>query len=111
MDFEQPQLTRAAVGQGDFPIIACNDHVVALASTNLSQFDFQHGRSRPRFKAWKKSRLAYWLMGAEVETWGHDFTTARIERRYLDTAFGQTCTLVKQGSDEDRNDDYVDEDA
>lgn len=48
-------------------------------------------------------------MGAEIETWGGKFTTARIESRYIDTFFAQVCAVVKTDSDSDTNDDYVDE--
>lgn len=48
-------------------------------------------------------------MGAEIETWGGKFTTARIESRYIDTFYAQTCFVVKTDSDSDTNDDYVDE--
>jgi hypothetical protein len=48
-------------------------------------------------------------MGAEVETWGHDFDRARVESRYLDTFAGAFCAPVKFDSDSDTDDDHVDE--
>jgi hypothetical protein len=102
------QLVRAAAGQGDHTIVEMNNEVVALASTNPSVLDFYRNGDHLRFKAWKKS-FGYWSMGAEIETWGHDFTSARIESRYLGEAFAQTCTVWKVDSDSDTNDDYVDE--
>jgi hypothetical protein len=103
------QLPRAAMGEGDFVLTECADGLVAFASTNPSQRDFYLEGDHLRFKAWKKSRFLYWSMGAEIETWGHDFARARIDSRYLDTVVGQTCAAVKVDSDEDTNDDYVDE--
>jgi hypothetical protein len=103
------QITRAAFGQGDFTLIECTKEIVALASTNPSQLDFYRNNHHLRFKAWKKNYTAYWSMGAEIETWGHDFDSARIESRYLDTVRNQVCSAVKIDSDEDTNDDYVDE--
>lgn len=103
------QVAQAAVGQGDFTLIECSEETVGLASTNPSQLDFYSNGNHLRFKAWKKNYWLYWSMGAEVETWGHDFTTARIESTYLDTVLGQTCAIVKQDSDSDSNDDYLDE--
>jgi len=102
-------IARAAMGQGDFTLIECNSEVVALASTNPSQLDFFRSGDHLRFKAWKKSYVVYWSMGAEVETWGHDFDSARIESRYLDTVTGSFCAAVKFDSDSDTDDDYVDE--
>jgi len=103
------QIAQAAMGQGDFALLECNNDVIALASTNPSQLDFFRLGDQLRFKAWKKSYGIYWSMGAEVETWGHDFDSARIESRYLDTFIGQTCAAVKFDSDDDTNDDYLDE--
>jgi hypothetical protein len=102
-------LRRAAMGVGDIVITDNTDGLVAFASTNPSQRDYYLDGDHLRFKAWKKKRFLYWSMGAEVETWGHDFTSARIESRYLDTIVGQTCTAVKVDSDSDTNDDYLDE--
>lgn len=104
------QLAMAAMGQGDMTIVECNAEVVALASTNPSQRDFWLNGRHLRFKAWKKRRVGfYWSIGAEIETWGHDFTTARIDSRYYVEAFGQTCTIGKVDADTDSNDDYLDE--
>lgn len=103
------QVAQAAAGQGDFALIECNRDVVALASTNPHQRDFYRSGDHLRFKAWRKRYVFYWSMGAEVETWGHDFDSARIESRYLDTVVGQVCSAVKIDSDSDTDDDYVDE--
>ncbi len=103
------RLAQAASGQGDYTIIECNREVVALASTNPSRLEFERNNDEMRFKAWKKNYWAYWSMGAEIETWGHDFTSALIESRYLGEAYAQTCTVWKTDSDSDSNDDYVDE--
>jgi hypothetical protein len=103
------QLTQAALGQGDFVIIECNSEVVALASTNPSQRDFFRQGDHLRFKAWRRNYFIYWSMGAEIETWGHDFDSAAIEGNYLDTIFGNVCATVKVDHDSDTNDDYVDE--
>ncbi len=103
------QAAQAALGQGDFALVECTGEVMALASTNPSQRDFFHSGDHLRFKAWKKRYALYWSMGAEIETWGHDFDSARIESRYLVTISGQFCTTVKVDSDHDTDDDYVDE--
>ncbi len=103
------QVIEAALGTGDFTLIECSDDVIGLASTNPSQRDFYRNGDHLRFKAWKKNYWLYWSMGAEIETWGHDFDTARIDSTYIDTFYAQTCFVVKRDSDSDRNDDYVDE--
>ena len=103
------QVAQAASGQGDFTLVECTQDAVALASTNPSQRDFYAGGTHLRFKAWKKNYAVYWSIGAEVETWGHDFDSASIESRYLDTVVAQTCAVVKYDNDSDTNDDYLDE--
>jgi hypothetical protein len=106
----QSQLLSAARGEGDFVLIEASDRVLSFASTNPSQRDFfPSSGGHLRMKAWKKSYAVYWSMGAEIETWGGKFTTARIESRYIDTFYAQTCFVVKTDSDSDTNDDYVDE--
>jgi hypothetical protein len=106
----QSQLLASARGEGDFVLIESSDRRVSFASTNPSQLDFYPtGGGHIRFKAWKKKNWAYWSMGAEVETWGGDFKSARIESFYIDTFYAQTCFVVKIDSDSDTNDDYVDE--
>ena len=105
------QLLAAARGEGGFTLVESSaDRGLAFASTNPSQRDFfPPGGGHLRFKAWKKNYALYWSMGAEIETWGGDFATARIDSTYIDTFFAQTCFVVKRDSDSDRNDDYVDE--
>lgn len=102
-------VARAAMGQGDLTLVECNDEVVAFASSNPSQRDFFRNGDHLRFKAWKKSRFLYWSMGAEVETWGHDFASASIESTYLEKVGEGLCAVVKVDSDSDTNDDYLDE--
>lgn len=106
----QSQLLAAARGEGDFALVESSDRVLSFASTNPSQRDFYPtSGGHIRFKAWKKNYLFYWSMGAEIETWGGNFTSASIESAYIDTFFAQTCFVVKRDSDSDTNDDYVDE--
>ena len=106
----QSQLVSAARGEGDFTLIEASDRVLSFASKNPSQLDFfPASGGHLRFKAWKKRYVFYWSMGAEIETWGGNFKTARIESRYIDTFFAQVCAVVKTDSDSDTNDDYVDE--
>jgi hypothetical protein len=106
----QSQLLSAARGEGDFVLVESSDRVLSFASTNPSQRDFYPtGGGHLRCKAWKKKYVFYWSMGAEIETWGGKFKTARIESRYIDEFYAQTCFVVKTDSDSDTNDDYVDE--
>lgn len=105
----QSQLLSAARGEGDFVLIEANDRVISFASTNPSQRDYFPAGGWLRFKAWKKSYFFYWSMGAEIETFIGEFTTASIQSTYIDTFYGQTCIVVKRDSDSDTNDDYVDE--
>lgn len=106
----QSQLLAAAQGEGNFVLVESSDRVLSFASTNphLRYFHPTSGGTI-RFRAWKKNYYAYWSMGADIETWGGDFTSARIESVYIDTFYMQTCFVVKRDSDSDTNDDYVDE--
>jgi hypothetical protein len=100
----------AAMGYGPFSLIECTEDAIALVSTNPHhQRDYYVGGDHLRFKAWRKNYYVYWSMGAEIETWGHDFDSAQIDGRYLDTVVGQVCTEVDHDSDSDTDDDYVDE--
>jgi hypothetical protein len=103
------QTALAAIGEGDSALIECNEEVVSFASSNPSRQDFYREGDHLRFRAWKKNYAFYWSMGAEIETWGHDFDSAEIESRYLDTIAGAVCTAVRIDSDHDTDDDYVDE--
>lgn len=106
----QSQLLSAARGEGDFVLMESSDRVTSFASTNPSQLDFYPtAGGHIRFKAWKKSYGIYWSIGAEIETWGGNFTSASIQSIYIDTFYAQTCFVVKRDSDSDTNDDYVDE--
>jgi len=109
-ELAQSQLLSAARGEGDFVLLESSDKAIAFASINPSQRDYYpSGGGHLRFKAWKKSYFFYWSMGAEIETWGGNFSTASIQSTYIDTFYAQTCFVVKRDSDSDRNDDYVDE--
>jgi len=106
----QDQLLAAARGEGSFVLLEASDRAVAFASTNPSQRDFYPtGGGHLRFKAWRKNYSVYWSIGAEIETWGGNFKSARIDSVYIDTFYAQTCIVVKRDSDSDTNDDYVDE--
>jgi hypothetical protein len=50
-------------------------------------------------------------MGAEIETWGGNFTSATIESVYIDTFFVQAAVQVTTASPNNRNNkssDYAD---
>jgi hypothetical protein len=59
----------------------------------------------------KKSYSFYWSMGAKIETWGGNFTSATIESVYIDTFFAQAAVQVTTASPNNRNNkssDYAD---
>jgi hypothetical protein len=91
-------------------------HAAALpnAATGVQStiwFPNSTARPRMRFRAFKNDYVIYWKIGADIETWGRDFTTASIRSRYgaTDSDLGGFCAVVKVDSDSDSNDDYVDE--
>jgi hypothetical protein len=80
----------------------------AAARAYVSGRTFRRDGDTMRFKAFRNTGF-YWKMGAEIETWGHDFDEARIDSEYWDTYVQQTCAIVKVDSDHDSNDDFLDE--
>jgi len=82
---------------------------VILASRNPATAWFYDGSAKMRFRAFKKNYYAGWKMGADIETWGRDFTRAEIQSDYGFWVFGRACGVAKHDSDNDTNDDYVDE--
>ena len=109
-ELAQSQLLSSARGEGDFTLVESSDRALSFASTNRNRWDFYPSAGgHIRFNAWKKRNLFYWSMGAEIETWGGNFTSASIQSIYIDTFFAQTCFVVRRDSDSDTNDDYVDE--
>jgi hypothetical protein len=93
-----------------FTVLECTDKSVTIASRNPHQQWFYSGTTKMRFRAFIRSYLIYQKIGAEIETWGHDFRTASIHSRYgtfLDD-HGH-CFVVHSDSDSDTSDDYVDE--
>jgi hypothetical protein len=83
---------------------------LAPPPSDLTFVDPSGGSAVMKFHAWKKNHYVHWSIGAEIETWGHDFTYAQIDSRYGHYELGaDVCSLVKTDSDHDTNDDYVDE--
>jgi hypothetical protein len=110
-DLARVKSQRAVVGESDDVLIRSSDGITTLASRSADTWETHMDGDTLQFHAWKSGRGwdLKWTMGAEIETWGQDFTRARIDSRYLDTYVAQTCAAVKFDSDEDTNDDYVDE--
>jgi hypothetical protein len=85
------------------------------AAPKKNAIDFTDGNFRMRFHAWRSNYLLFWKMGAEIETWGENFTWARIDSQYGGavgtdgTVGGALCGVMKTGSDEAVDDDYIDE--
>jgi hypothetical protein len=83
-----------------------------VATTNPSEMNFTSGSARMRFRSWKKNYFVYRSIGSEIETWGRDFSSARIESMYADPVVSNdpfVCGITKVDSDSDTTDDYVDE--
>lgn len=102
-------VSRAAAGEGSFSIVEANAKSAVLASKNPSTLYFYDGNAKMRFRAFKSSYGVGWKMGADIETWGGNFTRARIESNYGFWIYGRACGVAKRDSDSDTNDDYVDE--
>lgn len=96
---------------GPFAIIECLEDSVSIVSRNPHQQWFYAGTTKMRFRAFRSSYIVYTKIGADIETWGHDFASASIQSRYgrfLDETHGH-CFTIHSDSDSDNDDDYVDE--
>lgn len=105
------QLAAALDDSGPFAVVECTEDSVNIASRNPHQQWFYSGTTKMRFRAFRSSYIVYTKIGADIETWGHDFASASIQSRYgrfLDETHGH-CFTIHSDSDSDRDDDYVDE--
>jgi len=110
-DIAQHQIIGAAQGNGNLTIVECNEQRIIIASSNphvIWNYDPTNMSIKMRFRAFMKSYGIYWKAGADIETWGRDFTRASIVSRY-GYFIGNLCIAECQDSDSDTNDDYVDE--
>ena len=97
-------------GETRYAVVEDEGDALTLASRNPHEQWFYRGSSRMRFRAFKKSYIVYKKMGADIETWGHDFRRASISSVYGSFVTGLSqCFPVHYDSDSDTNDDYVDE--
>jgi hypothetical protein len=105
------QLAASLDESGLFAIVECTKDSVSIVSRNPHQQWFYAGTTKMRFRAFRSSYIVYTKIGADIETWGHDFASASIHSRYgrfLDETHGH-CFTIHSDSDSDRDDDYVDE--
>lgn len=105
------QLAAGVDQGGPFAIVECTGDSVVIASRNPHQQWFYSGTTKMRFRAFRRSYIVYTKIGADIETWGHDFASASIQSRYgrfLDESHGH-CFTIHSDSDTDGDDDYVDE--
>jgi hypothetical protein len=100
---------QTSFGGGGFSIVEAGVDGAILASTNPSTYYFYSGGAKMRFRAFKNNYYLYWKMGADIETWGRDFTRAEIQSDYGYPIWDNVCGVAKHDSDSDTNDDYVDE--
>lgn len=111
-DLRRQQLLEAVSSGGSRVLVEHTAERTVIASTNPSELNFWSGSARLRFRSWKKNYVVYRSIGTEIETWGGNFTSARIESQYADPVVPSNpfiCGITKRDSDSDTNDDYVDE--
>ncbi len=85
---------QASLGGGRFSLAEAGlDHAI-VASTNPSEYWFYSGTAKMRFRAFKKNYLVGWKMGADIETWGGDFTRAEIQSDYGYPAWDNVCAVA-----------------
>lgn len=105
-------LDEALSGRGSHALVEHRGDQTIVATTNPSEMNFTSGSARMKFRSWKKNYYVYRSVGSEIETWGRNFNSARIESMYADPVVGNNpfvCGVTKRDSDSDTNDDYVDE--
>ena len=97
---------QAAVTQTErLALVECTDESLIVASRNPHEQWFYQGTTKMRFRAFDRSYFVYEKIGAEIETWGHDFRSASISSRYgrfLDEAHGH-CFARRPTSTSDSN--------
>lgn len=99
----QSQLLAAARGEGDFALVESKRPcAIVRGHKPFSARLLPTSGGHLRFKAWKKSYPFYWSMGAEIETWGGNFTSATIESVHIDTFFAQVAVQVTTASPNNR---------
>jgi hypothetical protein len=102
----------ALSGRGTHTLVEHLADRTVVATTNPSEINQTSGGAHMRFKSWKTNYFFYRSIGSEIETWGRDFKSARIESMYADPVVGNdpfVCGITKVDSDSDTDDDYVDE--
>jgi hypothetical protein len=102
----------ALSGRGTHALVEHHGEQTIVATTNPSEMNFTSGSARMKFRSWKKNYFFYSSIGSEIETWGRDFNSARIESMYAEpvvTNHPFVCGVTKVDFDSDTNDDYVDE--
>jgi hypothetical protein len=105
------QVIEAFLGRGDMSLVECSPERIVVASRNphvIWNYDPSNTSIKMRFRAFQKNYIFYSKMGADIETWGRDFTSASISSNY-GLFLGSFCFSAKTDSDSDTNDDYVDE--
>jgi hypothetical protein len=102
-------VSRASLGEGNLTLVEAGPEHAVLASKNPSTIWFYDGAAKMRFRAFKKNYGLGWKMGADVETWGGNFTRAEIQSEYGYWFVSTICAVARRDSDSDTNDDYVDE--
>jgi hypothetical protein len=109
-DVSRVRLVDAILGTNAFALCALTPAVQTMCSTSGDQCWYVDNSAdvKMRFRAFRKNYWFYKKTGAEIETWGRDFTSASITGRY-GVFLGGFCQAVCQDSDSDTNDDYVDE--
>lgn len=104
-------ISQSTLGGGNFTLVEVGKDQAIVASKNPSELWFYSGSAKMRFRAFRKNYYVYWKMGADIETWGGDFTRAEIQSDYglFAVPTSTICAVAKHDSDSDTNDDYVDE--
>jgi hypothetical protein len=97
--------------KGDPEFAKCSATTSAAQSSCGSQYwvPSSTASQRMRFRAWKNMYTFYWSQGSDIETWNRHFVTAEIHSSYGYPVTYNFCGILKNDSDHDSNDDYVDE--
>ena len=106
-----PQLSNAVYrrGESSYHPVRTASPAASLQSNPPTSVTFSVPGGTIRVRAFRRNYGVGWKAGADIQTWGGDFTRATVDSQYGQNIFGNFCGVVKRDSDTDTNDDYVDE--
>lgn len=111
----EQEFLRALAETSPYEVLNANDTSFTIVSKNPAKATFQNEKHTVKFKAWRTHFLFYFNEGSELDiVRGPDFKNASIASSYFKSIpasqpGGPTCVNIKNDTDTDTNDDYLEE--